>query len=132
VPRAKLACRRVGDDVNGMVAQSDIPVLRLLSGPAACMATSWFICMARGVIPPRVIAKVLAPQACAVCHGPHQLELGEARARQILVVRGEDLSEGILLVGNWSEMQPTGQKRDVLPVWVLTRVLSLPHHESWT
>jgi hypothetical protein len=33
-------------------------------------------------------------------------------------------------VGNWSEMQPTGRKRDVLPVWVLTRVLSLPHLEG--
>jgi hypothetical protein len=29
-------------------------------------------------------------------------------------------------VGNWPEMQPTGQRLDVLPVWVLTRVLS-PH-----
>jgi hypothetical protein len=32
---------------------------------------------------------------------------------------------GIPLVGNWSEMQPTGQRLDVLPVWVLTAVLVL-------
>jgi hypothetical protein len=27
---------------------------------------------------------------------------------------------GILLVGNWSEMQPTSRRLDVLPMWVLT------------
>jgi hypothetical protein len=27
-------------------------------------------------------------------------------------------------VGYWSEMQPTGRRLDVLPVWVLTRVLT--------
>jgi hypothetical protein len=47
VPRAKLACGRVGDDVDGMAAQLGRPVLRLLSGPAACMAASWCICVAR-------------------------------------------------------------------------------------
>jgi hypothetical protein len=31
----------------------------------------------------------------------------------------------IPLVGNWSEMQPTGRRLDVLPVWFLTRVLGL-------
>jgi hypothetical protein len=60
------------------------------------------------------------------------------------LVRGGDLSgevetcrarwrvvKGIPLVGNWSEMLPTGRNRDVLPVCVLTRVLSLPRLESW-
>jgi hypothetical protein len=70
VHRAKLACGRVGDDVDGMAAQSDRPALRLLSGSAACMTASWCICMARGVIPPRVTVKVLVPQACAACRGP--------------------------------------------------------------
>jgi hypothetical protein len=48
-----------------------------------------------------------------------------------LVVRGGDLFEGIPLMGNWLEMLPTSRKRDVLPVWVLTGVLSLPRLESW-
>jgi hypothetical protein len=30
---------------------------------------------------------------------------------------------GVPLVGNWSEMQPTGRRLDVLPVRVLTRVV---------
>jgi hypothetical protein len=132
VPQAKLACGRVGDDVDGMATRSDRPALRLLSGPAACMTASWYICMARGVVPPRITVKVLAPQACTACHGPRtSRSWGE-------VVRGGDLScevetcrARIPLVGNWSETLPTGRKRDVLPVWVLTRVLSLPRLESW-
>jgi hypothetical protein len=52
-------------------------------------------------------------------------------ARRRLVMRDGDLSEGIPLVGNWSEMLPTGPNRDVLPVWVLTGVLSLPCLEPW-
>jgi hypothetical protein len=57
--------------------------------------------------------------------------VGGARARRRLLVRGGDLSEGIPLVGNWSEMLPTSRKHDVLPVWVLTGVLGLPRLESW-
>jgi hypothetical protein len=66
------------------------------------------------------------------------------RARKRLVVWGGDLSCGAEtsrarqrlvvgnpLVGNLSEMQPTGRKLEVLPVWVLTGVLSPPHLESW-
>jgi hypothetical protein len=71
VPQAKLACGRVGDDVDGMVAQPDRLALRLLSGPAACMAAIWCMCMARGVVPSHVMPKGLAPQARAVCHSPH-------------------------------------------------------------
>jgi hypothetical protein len=37
VPRAKLACSRVGDDGDGMAAQLSRSALRLLSGPAACV-----------------------------------------------------------------------------------------------
>jgi hypothetical protein len=57
--------------------------------------------------------------------------------RRRLVVRGGVLSceaetcLGVPLVGNWSEMLPTGRRLDVLPVWVLTRALSPPHLESW-
>jgi hypothetical protein len=116
VPRSKLACGRVGDDVDGMAARPDRPALRLLLGPAACMTASWSICMARGVILPRVSLKVLAPQARAVCHGPRtsrsrgrSCEAETCRARQRLIVRGGDLCEDPSsgeLVGdatNWSE-----------------------------
>jgi hypothetical protein len=54
-----------------------------------------------------------------------------SRARRRLVVRGGDLLEGVPLTGNWSEMLPSSLEHDVLPVRVLTRVLSLPHLESW-
>jgi hypothetical protein len=37
VPQVKLACGRIGDDVDGMAVQPGRPALRLLSGPAACM-----------------------------------------------------------------------------------------------
>jgi hypothetical protein len=53
------------------------------------------------------------------------------RARRRLVVRGGDSSEGVPLVGNSSEMLPTGREHDVLPVRVLTRVLNPPRLESW-
>jgi hypothetical protein len=48
-----------------------------------------------------------------------------------LVVRGGDSSEGVPLVGNWSEKLPTSREQDVLPVMVLTGVLSPPRLESW-
>jgi hypothetical protein len=35
-------------------------------------------------------------------------------------------------VGNWSEMLPSSREHDVLPVRVLTGVLSLPRLESWS
>jgi hypothetical protein len=37
---------------------------------------------------------------------------------------------GIPIVGNWLEMQPTGRRLDILPVWVLTRALTPPCPES--
>jgi hypothetical protein len=40
VPRAELACGRVGDDVDGMAVQLDRPALMLLSRTAACMTAS--------------------------------------------------------------------------------------------
>jgi hypothetical protein len=125
VPPSKLACGRVGDDVDGMAVQPDRPAVRLLLGPAACMTASWCICMARRIVPPRIMVEVLVPQAHVACHGPRT-----SRSRGGLV-RGGDLSEGIPLVGNWSEMLPTGRNRDALLVWVLTGVLSLPCHKSW-
>jgi hypothetical protein len=138
VPRAELACGRVRDNVDGMVVQPDIPALRLLSGPAACMTASWCVCMAQGIVPPRVSVVVLAPRARAACHGPRtsrsrgevvrgsgwSCEAETSRARQRLLV-------GIPLVGIWSEMLPTGRRLDVLQVWVLTGVLSPLRLESW-
>jgi hypothetical protein len=46
-------------------------------------------------------------------------------------VRGEDFSKGVPLVGNWSDVLPTGWEQDVLPVMVLTRFLNLPCPKSW-
>jgi hypothetical protein len=67
VPRAELACGRVGDDGDGMAAQPVKPALRLLSGPAACMAASCCTCMTRGTVPPCASVVVLAPHVMA--HG---------------------------------------------------------------
>jgi hypothetical protein len=110
VPRAKLACVRVGDDVDVMVAQLGRPALRLLSGPAACMAASWRICMARVVIPPHVIAKVLAPQAVphVMTHSPVRVggsscEVDTCRARQRLVGGDPPCGELVGDAANWSE-----------------------------
>jgi hypothetical protein len=50
-------------------------------------------------------------------------EAETCRARWRLVV-------GVSLVRNWSEMQPTGQRPDVLPVSVLTRVFTPPCPKS--
>jgi hypothetical protein len=46
-------------------------------------------------------------------------------------VRGGDFSEGVPLVGNWLEMLLIGREHDVLPMRVLTGVLSPPRLESW-
>jgi hypothetical protein len=107
-----------------MAAQPVRPALRLLLGPAASMAANWCICTARGIVLPHASVVVLAPWARTVCHGPR------TSRSQKEVVRGGDLS-GIPLMGNWSEMLPTGRRPDVLPVWVLTGVLSPPRLESW-
>jgi hypothetical protein len=53
----------------------------------------------------------------AVRLGPRASQGRACRARWRVVV-------GIPLMGNWSEMQPTGRRLDVLPVWVLARVFS--------
>jgi hypothetical protein len=65
-----------------------------------------------------------------------EAEAGHARRR--LVVRGEDLSckektcrRSFLLVGDLLEKLPTSRKQEILPVMVLTGVLSPPYLESW-
>jgi hypothetical protein len=80
--------------------------------------------MAWGIVPPSVMVEALVPQARAARHGLH---LSWSRGE---LERGGDLSEGIPLMGNWSEMLPIGRNHDVLPVWVLTGVLNLPCLES--
>jgi hypothetical protein len=120
------------------------------------MATSCCTCMAWGIVPPRASVAMLTPRAFVVrlVHvpvgvrllvqgGDISCEAETCRARRRLVVHDGDFScevetyharrrlvVGIPLVENWSEMQPIGQGLDVLPVWVLTRVLSPPCPES--
>jgi hypothetical protein len=136
VPRAELACGRVGDDGDVMGAQSVRLALRLLSGRAGCMAANCCTCMAWGIVPHmrRLWCSCREPSLRVRAHRPVRADLvmrgGDflcevetCRVRQRLVV-------GVHLVGNWSEMQPTGRRLDVLPVWVLTKVLTPPCPES--
>jgi hypothetical protein len=79
----------------------------------------------------------------STCRGGGARAPGLNRSREELVRGGDSSCEaetprarqrlfgGIPLVGNWSKMLPTGRKYDVLPVWVLTGVLSPPRLESW-
>jgi hypothetical protein len=141
VPRVELLCGRAGDDGNVMATQLVRPALRILLGRATCMAASCCTCMTWGIIPPCasmvvlalcVRAHVLAGAGLLVRGGDLSCEAEICRARQRLVVEAETsrarwrLVVGIPLAGNWSEMQPTDRRPDVLPVWVLTRVFS-PH-----
>jgi hypothetical protein len=96
---AKLACGRVGDNIDGMAVQPGRPALRILSGSAACMTASWCICMVGGIVPPRVTVEALMPQAHAACHGSctsqsrhSSREEETCHARRRLIVQGEDSS----------------------------------------
>jgi hypothetical protein len=95
VPRAKLACGRVGDDGDGMAAQPGRPALRLLSGPAAYVGRQ--LVRLHGVgnrSPTRRGGGVRAPGSHRRSWPTPQSESEEARAVRRLVVRGGDLSEG--------------------------------------
>jgi hypothetical protein len=81
VPRSELACGRVGDDGDVMAAQRVRPVLRLLSGRAACMAASCCACMTWRFVPSHASVAVLVP--CVWAHAPVGTEL---------LVRGGDFS----------------------------------------
>jgi hypothetical protein len=85
VPRAELACGKVGDDGNVMAAQLVRPALRLLAEWAACMAASCCTCMTWRFVPPHASVAMLEP--CVWIHTP----VGAG-----LVVRGGDLSWGFL------------------------------------
>jgi hypothetical protein len=104
------ACARVGDDGDVMAAQLVRPVLRLVAGWAACMVASCYARMTWRFVPPHASVERLVP--CVWAHAPVGAELlmrgGDllceaetCRVRRRLVV-------GVPLVGNWSEMQPTG------------------------
>jgi hypothetical protein len=93
VPRAKLACGRVGDDVDGMAVQPGRPTLRLLSGIAACMGRQLVPLHGMGNrSPTRHSGDTCAPSSCHVSWPTPQSESGGARARRRLVVRGGDLT----------------------------------------
>jgi hypothetical protein len=122
VPRSELECGRAEDDGNVMAAQLVRPALRLLAGRAVCMAANCCILYdveIRSSICVGGVARVVRP-------GPRTSQGRTCHARRRLVVQGG----GFPLVGNWSEMQPTGQRLDVLPVWVLIGVPSPPCPES--
>jgi hypothetical protein len=79
--------------------------------------------MARRIVPPRVVMEMLVPQPLVACHGPHPSRIwGELVQGGDLPCKTETCRGEIPLVGNWSETLPTGQKHDVLLVWVLTGV----------
>jgi hypothetical protein len=111
VPRAKLACGRVGDDVDGMAVQPVRPALRLLSGPATCMGRQLVpLHGAENRSPTRRDGDARASASRCVSWPTPQSDLGGARARRRLAVRDIDLSGGDPscgeLVGdaaNWSE-----------------------------
>jgi hypothetical protein len=93
VPRAKLACGKVGDDVDGTAVQPGRPALRLFSGPAACMGRQLvYLHGAGNRSPMRHSRGIRAPGSCRVSWPTPQSELGGARAGRRLVVRGGYLS----------------------------------------
>jgi hypothetical protein len=89
------------------------------------MAASYCTCTTWGIVPPRASVVVLV--LCVWAHVP---------AGVGLLVQGGDLSCeaetccGGPSSGDWSEMQPSSRRLNVLPVWVLTEVLFPPCPES--
>jgi hypothetical protein len=138
VPRVEFACYRVGGEGDLMAAQLSRAAIRLLPGPAARAGRQLGCLHGMGNRPPRVVLEVFARRDRAMRYG---LRLG--RRRRLLVRTSNSsckagtrrarrrLIEGVPLVGNWSEKLPTSREQDILPVMVLTGVLSPPHLESW-
>jgi hypothetical protein len=99
VPRAKLACDRVGDDGDGMVVQLGRPVLKLLSGSAACMGHQLVYFHGGGnQSPTRRGGGVCALGSCRVSWPTPQSESGGSRGAETccagrrLTMRGGDFS----------------------------------------
>jgi hypothetical protein len=110
VPQAKLACGRVEDDVDGMAVQPVRPTLRPLSGQLLAWAAQLVPLHGAGNhSPTRRGAGARASASRRVSWLVPQSELGGARARRRLVVRGGDLSgdpscgELVGDAANWSE-----------------------------
>jgi hypothetical protein len=153
VPRVEFAYCRVGGDGDLTATQLSRAALRLLSGPTARAGRQLLWLHGMGNPPPhtRRGGGVRAPgsrhavrfapwsetetaranEQLVLRGGDLSCEAETRRARRRLVVRGGDSSEGVSLVGNWSEKLPTRREQDVLPVMVLTGVLSPPRLESW-
>jgi hypothetical protein len=104
VPRAKLACGGVGDDVDRMVVQLCRPTLRLLSGPTACMGRQLVHLHGAGNrSPTRHGGGVRAPGSHRVSWPMPQSESGGARARRRLVVESPSCREVVRDAANSSE-----------------------------
>jgi hypothetical protein len=86
VPRAELACCRVGDDGDLTAAQPSRAALRLLSGPAARAGRQLVHLHGMGNRSPRVIVGVFTPWDHATWFG---LRLGRRRR---LLIRMSSLS----------------------------------------
>jgi hypothetical protein len=98
VPRAELACGRVGDDGDGMTVQQGRPALRLLSRPAACMSRELVYLHGVGNRSPTCRGgDVRSSRSRRVSWPTPQSELREARARRRLVGGGPSSRE---LVGD--------------------------------
>jgi hypothetical protein len=83
-----LACGRVGDDGDVMVAQLVRPALRLLPGQVSCMAASCCFCVTWRFAPPHV--SVASLELCTWVHtlvgaGDLSCEAETCRARVPLV-----------------------------------------------
>jgi hypothetical protein len=145
VPRVESLCCKVRCDDDLKAACLNRAVSRLLSGPTAhaCCELVRLHGM-RNRCPTHHSGRVHVPGSHHVVRFASwsrrrvlvrtsnlSREAETCRATQRLVVRGGDWSEGVPLVGNLSEKLPTSREQVVLPVMVLTGVLSPPHLESW-
>jgi hypothetical protein len=104
VPREKLTCGRVGNDVDGMAVQPVRPTLRLLSGPSACMGRQLVPLHGVGNRSPthRGGGAHASASHRVSCPTP-QSESGGARARRRLVVGEPSCGELVGDAANWSE-----------------------------
>jgi hypothetical protein len=137
VPRVELARCRVGCDDDLMAAWLNRAALMLLSGPTARVGCQLVRLYGMGNRrPTRRSGRVHVSGSRHVVRFASWSEAESARVNKQLVVRGGDLSceaengrRGFPLVGNLSEKLSTSREQEVLPVMVLTRVLSPPRLE---
>jgi hypothetical protein len=127
VPRAELACGRVGDDGDRMAAQTSI---KALVGVSCLHGRQLLYLHGVGNRSSTRIGGDARVVGFRCASGPmRQSELDLSCEAETSRVRRR-LVMGIPLVGNWSEMKPTGRRLVVLPVLVVTRVLTPPCPES--